>query len=221
MSSEDLYYHFQLILNKNASLKNVNITRPNFVILYNREALRWLENYIKLNSSTQSVHNVHQFLVTDQKLSESEVSESYYLYDLPEDYFEFSTSKSLANKDKCSRFIYNYLEKPKDLNTLLDDGLSGPSFEFEESLCNISKNKLQVFVDDYKINSTYLSYYKKPQKIDLSGYTNINDGSYSQTIDTDLDERYQTQIIDLTVLEVMRQFENNNGLTVSQNRINK
>ena len=217
MSSEELYFNFHLILNKNASQRNTEIPRAYFVSLYNREALNWLQDYIEKNSSTQKIHNVQGLLTTNYKLNEVRKYEQYDVYSLPLRYFEFVGSRSLAKKGKCQRWINNYLPSPKNINVQLDD--ETPSFEYEESVCNITENKLVVYKDKYEINDTYLSYYMTPTKIDLSGYENLNTGENSKTVDSDLDERYQNEIIDRVVLEVMREFENPNGFKLSQERI--
>lgn len=218
MTSEELYYTFHLLLNKNASLKNVNITRANFVILYNREAILWLDNFIRTNSSTGRIHDLEQLLSVNKELEVINKNSNYYEYFLPENYFHFVSSVSTASKGSCTTNVRNYLIKPKEDNTSLENEL--PSFEFEESVCNIADKKLLVYIGDYQINSTYLSYYIYPEKIDLEGYTDINTGKYSRTVDTDLDEHYQHQILNRVVLEVMRQFENSNGINISQTRLN-
>lgn len=217
MTSEELYYNFHLLLNKNASLKNVNITRANFVIIYNREALSWLDRFIKTNGSTDEIHDIEQLLAVNKPLQLINKKEGYYEYYLPDNYFSFVSSVSEAVKDSCTSPVRNYLIKPKEDNTHLEN--EAPSFEFEESICNISDNKLLVYVSDYQLNNSSLSYYIYPEKIDLEGYTDINTGKYSKTVDTKLDERYQHQILNQTVLEFMRQFENSNGINISQTRL--
>ncbi len=216
MTSEQLYYNFNLLLNKNSSLKNVAETRPNFVLTYNRESLYWLNDFVKNRSSTQEIHDINGLLKADEKLNLNYTGENYYEYDLPYNYFHFADSKSDSTKGKCSSIVYNYLQKPKELHTVLDN--EQPSFEFEESVCNITEKKLRVYINDYKINNTYLSYYLKPEKIDLEGYIDLDTGLPSKTIDSSLDDLYQFQILDRVVLEVFRRFENTNAINISQNR---
>lgn len=215
MSSEELYYNLNLLINKNSSLKNVHVPKANFVILYNRESLYWLKKFISNNSSIQNIHDIQSLLKTDVTLSLINKTDEYYEYILPDDYFEFVNSKSEANKNKCAGIVYNYLVKPKELNVNIDN--QHPSFEFEESLCNITDKKLRVYVNDYKIINTYLSYYLTPEKIDLEGYINFNN-EYSKNINSTLDDVYQFQILDQVALEVFREFENINAFKISQNK---
>ena len=216
MTSQELYYEFHLLFNKNASYQNIDVSKGNFVHLYNRELLRWLSDYILRNNSTQKIHDVQGLLTVNEKLELSNRNDRYDSFELPEQFFEFVDCISEVEKGGCKIKIINYIEKPKDALINLDT--FAPSFNFEEGLCNISKEKVLVYVGDFKINATYLSYYQKPTKIDLAGYEKI-DGSLSSNIDSDLDERFQGEVLDRVVLEVMRQFENGNGHKLSQDRI--
>lgn len=217
MTSEDLYYNFQLIANKNASLKNVHIPRANFVKMYNREALYWLSDYIFKHSSTEDVHDLSDLLVEDENLSFLSKTENKYYYKIPENYFAFVNSWSEAKRKKCINKVINYLQKPKEILPLLD--FQSPSFDFEESICNITEKKLAVFVDDYQLNNTYLSYYITPENIDLEGSTDINTGLPSTTVNQSLGDFYQFQILDRVALEFAREFDNNNQVNILQNKI--
>ena len=215
MSSEELYYNLNLLINKNSSLKNVHVPKANFVILYNRESLYWLKKFIAANSSIQNIHDIQGLLKADESLNLINKTEQYYEYELPSNYFEFVSSRSDAVQDKCTGIVYNYLTKPKEIDVSIET--QHPSFEFEESLCNITDKKLRVYVDEYKLNNTYLSYYLTPEKIDLEGYINFNN-EYSKNINSTLDDVYQFQILDQVALEVFREFENINAFKISQNK---
>ena len=215
MTSQELYYEFHLILNKNASYENINISKGNFVILYNRELLNWLNNFILKNNSTQNIHKIQGLLSVNTRLQELSRGVKYNTYKLPEDYFDFVDCHSEFEKEGCKLLVTNYLEKPKDIRANLDS--YSPSFKFEEGLCNISDQKVIVFLEDFKINSTYLSYYQKPDKIDLEGWIHY-DGTPSVNIDSNLDEKHQSEVLNRVVTEVMRQFENGNGYKLSVDR---
>lgn len=218
MTSEALYYNFQLLVNKNASLKNVHIPRGNFVFKYNRESLFWLADYITKHGNTESIHDIADLLFIDVPVSFSSSNDKKYNYILPDNYFQFVGSWSEAeNKKGCINKVINYLQKPREILPLLDESL--PSFDFEESICNIADKKLVVFVDDYKLNNTYLSYYSIPEKIDLEGYVHLDSGLPSTTIDQKLDDIYQFQILDRVALEFQREMDNNNQVNILQTKI--
>jgi hypothetical protein len=215
MSSEELYYEFSLILNKNYSQKNVNYDRGNFVKIYNRELLLWLNDFISKSNPTSDIQGIQGLATINEKLELENKNSQYYSYILPSKFHDFIDCYSLCEKDGCEIRIPNEIEKPKLVQSALIN--YSPSFEFEEGLCNIAAEKVIIYLGDFKINGAYLSYYNTPQQIDLEGYERI-DGSMSVTIDSDLDEVCQHQVINRTVTEVMRQFENGNGFNMSSTR---
>lgn len=219
MTALELYYEFQLLLNKNASNVNINIEKENFVWLYNREARKWLAEYITKYSSNNSSQGIEGLLAVNKPLTIADTFTEYNRYYLPEDFFDFVDSYSTALKDKCEGTVSNFLVKPKELRSNIDNSFSSPSFEYEESICNISEDKFLVYKREYEIKDTYLSYYKKVKPIDIEGYQKL-DESWSTNKNDDLDEDLQSQIIDRVILEVMRQFENANGYKLSVDRKN-
>ena len=219
MTSIELYYESQLLLNKNATNVNINLEKENFVWLYNREAKRWLSDYIQKNSSNANVIDLQGVLSINKELSLVQKTKEYNTYNLPTDFYDFVDSYSTGVKGECEGVISNFLHKPKNIRAVLDNSLSSPSFEYEESICNIAEEKLIVYKKEYEIKNSYLSYYKQIEPIDLEGYQKF-DGSFSTNVDTTLKPYVQSQIIDRVVTEVMREFENGNGYKVSVDRQN-
>ena len=219
MSSLELYYEFTLLLNKNATNVNINIEKENFVWLYNREARKWLAEYIIKNSGNVQSINIEGLLSVNKPLVLIDSTSKYNSYILPDQFYDFVDSYSVAVKEDCENEISNFLQKPKELRTNIDNSFSNPSFKYEESICNIADNKLLVYKSDYTIKDTYLSYYKKVQEIDIEGYQKI-DGSMSTNKSDGLTPYLQSQIIDRVVTEVMREFENTNGFKLAQEREN-
>lgn len=215
MSSQELYYQFSLILNKNYSQKNISYDKGNFVQIFNRELLLWLDDYIDKHNSNSNIKNIQGLITVNEKLRLERQGDKYNTYSLPSNFFDFIDSYSTCVKGKCTLDIPNFIEKPK----LIQESIINvnPSFEFEETLCNIAGEKVLIYLGDFQIKDAYLSYYHTPQKIDLAGYRHI-DGTYSTDVDSDLDELCQYQVINRTVTEVMRQFENGGGFNLSSTR---
>lgn len=205
MTSKELYYQFHLLLNRNAKFENVKVPIGNFVSLYNREKDRWLSAKIDLLNSTDDIIDLQSQYVNKHLLKQISKGSNYYEYQLPEDFFNFTSSFSEASLGVCEGVVYNYTFKNKDKNNFLGDYIKEPSFEYEESLCNISEDKLIVYYKDYEIKQSYLSYYKRIEDIDIEGYVKINQ-ELSIDKDQELDSFYQNQILDLVVTEVMREF---------------
>lgn len=215
MTSQELYYEFHLVFNKNASYQNVHVSKGNFVILFNRELLNWLNDYIDKNGSIRRIHGIQGLITVDEKLVYVGQSEKSVAYKLPNTFFDFIDCSADVRSGSCTAHINNFLDNPKEAAHFIAN--YKPSFKFEEGLCNIANEKVFVYKGDFEINQAYLSYYQKPKKIDIEGYERI-DGTQSTNINSDLDEMYQSEVINRVVLEVMRQFENGNGFKLSQDR---
>ena len=82
MTAQELYYDFHLLLNKNNELKDINIEAPNFVRLYNREAERWLADYIKNNNNSDKFINLDYFIKSDHYLERVSSTPTQDIYKL-------------------------------------------------------------------------------------------------------------------------------------------
>lgn len=221
MTSEELYYEFHLLVNKNNSEQNINIEKSNFVQIYNREQERWLYNAIKDKNNSNRINDLQQLLVNNKELELSEIKHQYNIYELPVNHFEYVNTKINCSKNEINNVIYVYQIHPKEVNIYLQDEFNTPSFEWEETFCTLSENKLLIYKSDFEINNVQYSYYKKPKQIDIKGYVKLESGRLSQNINNDeLSDVYQRQILDETVKEIMRQYENSNGFQLSQERVN-
>jgi len=219
MTSEELYYEFHLLVNKNNSNQNVNIEKPHFIQLYNREQERWVYAVIKEKNNTDRINDIQQLLVTEKELMLSELKQNYDVYQLPLDHFEYVSVNINCLKNKIEKVIFVYQIHPKEVNVYLQDEFSTPSFEWEESFCTTSEHKLFVYKNEFDITKVKYSYYKKPKKIELKGYVKLEDGKLSENINNEeLSEIYQRQILDEVVKEIMRQYENSNGFQLAQER---
>jgi len=206
------------LLNSNVLFQNVRIERENFVLLFNREKDRWLSEKIDKANSTDDVFDLQSHYVIGEKLKRTKSSTNKIYYSLPDDFFNLTSSNSIAKKGGCTGTIINYPVKPKDELEIVNDSFNSPSFEFEESVCNITENQLAVFFKNYTIEDTYLSYYKQIAPIDLEGYTNI-EGIPSTTISPKLEDFYLEQILDGCVLETMREYKDQLGFQLSNERV--
>ena len=219
MTSAELYYQFHLLLNENANFKNVKISEGNFVILFNRSAEKWLLKVIEKWNNSDDIFNIQELLQFDKELKFDSISKNdkveKYRYKLPSDFFSYIDSHSFVSGNNCSIYLTNYLHKPKDIRAFINDDL--PSLDYEEGLCNITNDFLEVFAKDFTIDSTYLSYFKEIEKIDLEGYENLL-GENSKTINPTLPKVYLEQILDMCVTEVQRGFKDQVGFQLSKER---
>lgn len=220
MTTEELYYEFHLLVNKNNSQQNINVDKPHFVQMFNREYDRWLYEVLNTKNKDNSINDIQELLLSNVELKVSEIKDEFVIYNLPNNFFNYSECKLLASKGNISnKLIYVYNIHPKEINVYIQDEFSKPSFEWEETIATIADNKLQVYKTDFNINKCYLSYYKASENIDLEGYKKL-DGSMSKNIDINLSSIYQRQILDRVAKEFARQYENTTQFQLAQERIN-
>lgn len=199
MTASELYNLFLIELNKLDKAQNVRIDIGKFVLLYNRHQLNFCRNRIRSTEDSDVVDM--QFLLTPPVLlKQRSKTETYYLFDLPNDYLRWGSFHTVASKGNCKNIaLYNDLMKAQNLNVVLDDDSHRPSFEFEHVPVNFLDNALQVFYKDFEVEGQFLSYYRKPIEIDIEGYINSN-GLLSSTIDPEVPEWVSTAVVSITAV---------------------
>lgn len=220
MTVQEAYKRFLLKINKNDTNNEVNISFPEFIVTYNEQSLIWLREKLVDKNSTDSINDIYELLVEDYKLSNFSENKKHNDFLLPDDFYKVSSLYAEAERNGCEKDIDVYIIKPKEKNTWLSDDLNSPSFEWEETIGIISNNTIQVYKSDFDVISLYLSYYKKPVKIDVEGYTHI-DGSISKTIHPDLSDVNVNEIINRCALEIVTDYQNGEAFQLQQNKILK
>lgn len=223
MTSEQLYYQFHLLVNKNHQDDNINISRGNFVILYNREAKSWLYKFLNDNKKSDDILYLNELRVKDFALSQISSEKNYNVYQLPSDYsyLVYGDCHSEVYTKDCVKVIYNRLTKPDNQNEYHRNEYLKPKIEWERGMMDLSGDKLYVYKNDFQINYTHISYYKELTQIDLAGYfKELGDIPIRSTnIDPVESDWILERVLDNVVLEVMRQFENSNGFQLSKDRV--
>jgi len=213
----ELYYEFSLLLNKNNQNKNVNIEKHNFVYLYNREALRWLNEYLNTNNNSDNVFIISELLVKDLELKRIENTNEYSVYEIPEDLAYLLPAESKSYVGNC--ILYNYIKKP-NVNIYLEDKFTKPSLAWERGLGELVDRGIIIYKNNFEINKTVITYYRTPKKIDMQGYKHY-DGKESSDINPDVSSYISSEIINRVVTEINRQFEDQFGFQVSKEREQK
>lgn len=214
----ELYYEFLLLLNKNNRNENISIQKENFVYLYNRESLRWLNEYINNNNSSDNVFVIAELLVKDYEGIKVENNKDYIVYETPKDlaFLLPAESKSWVFNDTCSGIIYNYIKKP-NVNLHLEDKFTKPSLAWERGLGELTEKGIVIYKDNFNVSKTVFSYYRTPKQIDMQGYTNIN-GEESKNVNPDVSSYISSEIINRVVTEINREFESQFGFQASKER---
>lgn len=219
MTSQEIYKRFLLELNKNDSNEGVNILPSSFVLLFNTERLRWLEQKLDQYADNWKLQHLNNLLEVDKLLTKQNEYSDAVEFKLPEEFFRHAYSFSIADKGGCKgQKVFNFEKKALGFHTVLADDFSKPQFEYRETPFIITQNKIRVFFEDFKIQRVYASYYRLPKPIDIAGYTKF-DGSPSVNLDTDLIDDQIDEVIERVVKRVAGQVGDVEKHQVAQERI--
>lgn len=179
---------------------NDNITTDNYRIclLYNESQNKFLTLHLQ-NRAIDDVRYVQNFLVLDKEIPYSSKSEDKYNFELPDNYFDLSDVRGKAEKDNCQDIINLYEMRTENLNELLTDEYTKPSFEWREALYTVNSNSLSIYTDKtFKVNDILLNYYRYPKQLEL---TNEQDPESGFKIDSviEWDDKSLDDIISLMV----------------------
>ncbi len=104
----------------------------------------------------------------------------------------------LADKEECKNRVVACnpdLVKHADIQLLLKNTNFKPSFEYQETLVDISSDELHVYTDGtFTPNKLYLTYLRYPKQIDKEGYIHF-DGSPSINQDCELEAYLENYLI--------------------------
>lgn len=144
------------------------------------------------------------------------------LDELDPKYMFYIDAYVLADKGPCTGrrlFINRELAKHGDLSTILNNVHYRPSFEYQETLSQISSNEVSIFTDGTFIpTKIYVSYMRYPKYIDKVGYVKF-DGEDSVDQDCELALYLEDELVDLTVQNLAMYTENTAAVQSSMLRI--
>jgi hypothetical protein len=218
LSPLEIYKKFLLKVNKNDTNGNVKVPKSQFVLIFNEQKRKFLEEFLKKEESSDYIEDFEELLVPDEVL---EKISDYTLktdFKLPSDFLKRTSSYAVASKGDCkNRVLYTWPTKPKDINVLLQNSNQNPSFEYQETLVVLNSGKASVYKTDFTIDEFYLTYYREPKDLDIEGYTHI-DGTPSTNIDIGLSDILTELIIDRAVTETLRNYESTEQLQIALQR---
>lgn len=129
----------------------------------------------------------------------------------------------IADKGDCKdRVIYTNadLVKHADITLLLKDSNFKPSFEYQETIIDISQDELHVYTDGtFTPKTLYTSYIRYPKKVDKAGYENF-DGTPSVDQDCELEAYLKDELLDIIVENLAMYTENQSAVANAAARNN-
>lgn len=137
-----------------------------------------------------------QVLLTESKPTIRRYGNDYYEFPLPADYFGFKRVSISATSDCCpERPMTVYQAEEANVDNLLSDENSCPSFEWAETFLTLINNKVRIYVDEtFRISKCKQIYYREPRKV-------IFDGTVDP--ETGLVGRNQTSELKRDVVEII------------------
>jgi hypothetical protein len=204
----DIYNKLLFKVNKNSTNTDISIPKGVFVILFNEQKRKYLYQELYAKESTDLIDSFEEILSVPTKLKIVNSLKTITNYKLPNDFFKRVSAYVLADKGDCKNNpMIVWPVKPKDVNVLLQNENHKPSFEYQETIGIINSDQLTVYKDDtFILKEAYLTYYKNPPDIDISGYTRL-DGKASKDTATTLSDLNIDKILDRTVVEISTNYQ--------------
>lgn len=233
ISTQQLIYKLDLRLNKKASNEHQSIPLEDKVLALNEAQIKLIKKKLDANNIygigldgfKKRYEDLQTIIVQFEELPVTATTDIYDAYeanldDLTHKYLLPVDSYVLCSRDKCKNRPV-YLTRPVkhgDISTMMFNPHYSPSFEYQESFVVISGNKFIVYTDGtFTVDTLHLSYLRYPIKIDYTGYIDF-DGNPSTTVDCELPDYLEDELLDLALLELAMETENNPAVTFSEIR---
>lgn len=214
-------------LNKLSSLDYDNLECWQIAEAFNKAQIEWVRrqlhgtnNYKEGDEASKRRIDDLQKLLTTINLSGNLVDPTYFQVDsLPANYLEFKrvSVQGISKDCKDPRPFVVYLAEEADVDLLLADKFSKPSFAWAETFCTLVNNKIRIYTNaDFEVVNPKLNYYRKPVDVQFAGCVDLNTGN---TIATDVTSELKDDIVELICdeaasilagdIEAMTQYQRN------------
>lgn len=187
-------------LNKLDSQDYPNIKAWKIEEAVNTAALRFCRRRAETKENTIKAVDDLQVLLKSAKLSGSNRDTFFISHKLPTDYIGHSRVTPICNKGNCIgiKIVSEPIEN-SNVDELLQDFSSQPSFDFEQTFHVLSGNKVKVYHNgDFEVKEIELDYYKTPQYITFPSTPQIDGG-----IGKDMTWEFKDDICDLIIEEAI------------------
>ncbi|HSE99888.1 MAG TPA: hypothetical protein VLA48_03245 [Nitrososphaeraceae archaeon] len=152
---------------KNGTNDNIAVDNLIFSLLYNESQNKYLTLQLQ-QRGVDDVRYIQKFLILDKKISYSSKLYNKENYPLPPDYFDLAAVRGKAKKENCSHWMHLVEVKTENVEEVLQDEYSKPSFEWEEALYTVNADNLSIYTDGtFTMSDVLLNYYRYPSQIRL------------------------------------------------------
>lgn len=226
ITTDSLLYGIDQRLNKLSTHEHQQIALEDKLLALNEAQIKLIKQKLSGNNiyklgfdAFKKRYQDLQFLVEnfqDHRLTLTLKDKNIYQYrvditDLDPKFMFYIDSYIIADKDNCkNKILYTNLDlvKHADITLLLNNSNYKPSFEFRETLLDISSDELHTYSDGtFTPKYLFLSYLRYPAEIDKVGYEKF-DGSDSINQDCELEDYLKDELLDITVENLSQYTEN-------------
>jgi len=227
---QELLIGIDLKLNKLGVQQHQYIPTDEKILFLNEAQLRLVKSKVDSNNKFgtgldgfKKRYEDIQTLINDYiPLPSTKAEKLYPAYkaSLPEDHFLSLQHSGICSKGECKgrTVVSTRTVKHGDLPTIYKNSHWVPSFEYQETISQISKDELILYTDGtFSIEEIYISYVRYPLKIDVDGYEHL-DGTDSINQDCELDYQLKDELLEFTILELGLDTENQTIIQTSELR---
>ena len=183
---------------QNLSNGGIRLDKARFIQLFNECQNKYV-SYILEKKNKDDIRDIQKLVVSSKSLKRSGVIDTpqCYVFSLPDDFFSFIDISGRFSDGKCSSPIFDLHEvKGENVALLFADHNHKPSFKHRETFYTIGGDGVKIYVDDFQVQSAFLTYYRYPVQVDISGYIR-SDGSDSVDVDPEFDDKVVNEILDM------------------------
>jgi hypothetical protein len=212
MNNATILLKIQQRLNKLASSDYDNIEPWQIIEAFNKGQVAWCRRNlhglnVKQTGDEQSKRRIDdlQLILTKVGITLAK-KDLYYTTNtgLPDNYFEWKRVSGYAKNDCCdnARKMVIYLVEEGNIDELLRDDNSKPSFEWGETICTLENGELKIWTNnEFEMPDAELHYYRQPLRIQIAGVVD----PYTQVISpVDVECEFKDDIIELFVDEAAK-----------------
>jgi hypothetical protein len=197
MNFEESYQKYLILSESNGTTDKLATDKSRYAVKYNVAQNKIIEWFIE-NNSTDENRYLQSIKIPYKKLELSETKDDFTSFLIPKNYFEFIDLKVLASKNSCLKQLFRTREiKGENVGPYSLDSNLNPSFKYRETFYTIAANAVQVYKEDFTIDSAEMSYYRYPKQVELERPDNPESKLKDEQLE--FDDKLINRIIFMTV----------------------
>jgi len=191
MNNQILRLKLKQRLNKLSSNDYDNIENWQIIEAFNKAQVEWVRRMLHGNNlykegdeySKRRIDDL-QILLTEFNLTGTSNGKYFESTNFPPaDYLEYKRLTTDAFTECCEkpRSMTVYLVEEANISLYLRDPLKRPDFDWSETIATLINNNVRIYVRDFNVSNSVLTYYRQPVKIQFAGSLNPYTGVVSTT----------------------------------------